>query len=76
MLLMLQIKVINLGNIDKMTNRYGLESRQASNTNLPLVETFTTKVQRRGKGICVFCKGEYFSDECDKRKELSDCKNC
>ena len=69
---------MNLGNIDEMTNsltnRYGSENRQGSNTNLPLVETFTTNVQRRGKGICVFCKAEHFSDECDQCKELSDHK--
>ena len=41
------------------SNQYGMENRQTSNTSLPSVDSFTTNVHRKGKGICVFCKGAH-----------------
>ena len=55
------------------TSQYSSENRQTTDTTLPLVETFATNV-RKGRGSCIFCKGEHFSDEYDQYKELSDQK--
>ena len=60
-------------NDQQFTNRHNAENRQTPDASLPLMETLATNV-RKGRGSCIFCKGEHFSDECDQYKDLSDRK--
>ena len=51
-------------NDQQFTNQHNTENRQTLDVSLPLVETLATNV-RKGRGSCIFCEGEHFSDECD-----------